>query len=231
MGRAERRRRMRQVRRGIGTVLMRSLGPPVIGALAKSWKLEELGRERFEAALARPGMIVTLWHGRMVLAMPAGARANLSVLVSPSGDGQLVLPLLARFGYGHVLGSSNKNPARAVRELVERLDGGGRIVITPDGPRGPRHATNPGPAWLARATGHPILPVGCAAEPAWRLKSWDRFTLPRFRARVVVSYGPLLEVAPDADDAELARATEEMRARMLAAEEAAFAHLGVARDW
>jgi lysophospholipid acyltransferase (LPLAT)-like uncharacterized protein len=167
----------------------------------------------------------------MVPAMPARAHSGLSVLVSPSEDGRLVLPMLVKFGYSWVLGSSNKNPARAVREMLERLQAGGRIVITPDGPRGPHHSVNLGPAWMARETGFPILPVGIACDPAWHLKSWDAFTIPKWGARVVVHYARPIEVSSQADDAELESATQEMRRRMLAAEEQAFAKLGVPRDW
>jgi lysophospholipid acyltransferase (LPLAT)-like uncharacterized protein len=231
MGRAERRRRMRIVRRKLGSLVLPRVAPPVLGFLARSWRYETFGRENWDSAYARPGMLVTVWHGRMVLAMPVGAGKGLSVLVSPSDDGKLLLPLLARFGYEWVSGSSNKNPTRAVREMQERLRTGGRIVITPDGPRGPRHGTNPGTAWLARATGFPILPVGFATDDAWRLKSWDRFTIAKRRARVVVSYAAPIEVKGDASDAELAAVSEEMKRRMVAAEEAAFRHLGVATDW
>jgi len=231
MGRSERRRRMRIVRRRLGAFVLPRVAPPILKTLARSWRFETFGREHWDEAYARPGMLATIWHGRMVLGMPAQAERGLCVLVSPSDDGQLVLPLLERFGYAWVLGSSNKNPARAVREMIERLRSGTRIVITPDGPRGPRHNANPGPAWIARATGFPILPVGLAADRAWHLKSWDRFTIPKWRARVVVSYAEPIQVQSDASDDELARVTAEMKQRMVTAEQDAFRHLGVAPDW
>jgi lysophospholipid acyltransferase (LPLAT)-like uncharacterized protein len=231
MGRAERRRQWRIVRRKFGAFMLPRVAPPALRSLARSWKLEVLGRENWDAAFARRGMLATIWHGRMVLGMPAQAKSRMSVLVSPSDDGKLVLPLLERFGYSWVLGSSNKNPARAVREMIERLETGGRIVITPDGPRGPRHSTNPGPAWMARETGFPILPVGLVTDRAWRLKSWDAFTIPKWGARVIVNYAEPIEVGPDAGDDELEGATTRMRERMLAAEEEGFRILGVPRDW
>lgn len=231
MGRAERRRLVRRVRRKLGAVLLRLFAPTLLRVLARSWKIEIVGREHWDAAYSRPGMLATLWHGRMVLAIPAGAGKGLSVLVSPSADGQLVPPLLRRFGYSWVLGSSNKNPARAVREMLERLKAGGRIVITPDGPRGPRHSVNPGPAWMARETGFPLLPVGLVADRAWHLASWDHFTIPKWGARIVVNYAEPIEVDAEADDAELAHATSEMGRRMRAAEEEGFQRLGVAPDW
>jgi hypothetical protein len=231
MGRAERRRRMRIVRRKLAALVLTRIAPLLLKPLARSWRMEVFGGEHWAAASARPGLLATLWHGRMLLGMPAQAGRGLCVLVSPSDDGKLLLPLLERFGYSWVLGSSNKNPARAVRELVERLNAGARIVITPDGPRGPRHTANPGPAWIARATGFPIVPVGLASDRAWHLSSWDRFTIPKWRARVVVSYAEPLQVPESAGDDELALVTQEMKRRMVAAEEDAFRHLGVAPDW
>ena len=167
----------------------------------------------------------------MILPLTLHANRGYHVLVSPSDDGNLVKPLLQRFGYGVIRGSSNKNPARAIREMVDRLRVGGRVVVTPDGPRGPRHSTNPGTAWMAKATGFPILPCGIATDRAWRLNSWDDFTIPKPRARVVVVYGELLWVPADANDEAIDAATDEMARRMRAAEVRGFEHLGVEPDW
>ena len=219
------------MRRKVGAWLLPVLGPPLLREVSKSWKVEVLGQEHFDHAFAQPGMLATLWHGRMIVPITAQAGKKICVLVSPSADGKLVPPILECFGYRWVLGSSNKNPARAVREMLERLQAGGRIVITPDGPRGPRHSVNPGPAWMARETGFPLLPCGAVTDRAWRFATWDRFTVPKWRARVVVVYGEPLYVEPEAGDAVIERATQDMRARMIAAEEAGFRHLGQEPDW
>jgi lysophospholipid acyltransferase (LPLAT)-like uncharacterized protein len=231
MTRANRRRRIRRLRRRLAAALLPHVAPPLLRFLSRSWKVEIVGQDHWDEAWAAPGMLATLWHGRMVVPITAQAGKGLNVLVSPSADGKLVPPILERFGYRWVHGSTNKNPAKAVREMLERLKAGGRIVITPDGPRGPRHSTNPGPAWMARETGFPILPVGAATDSAWRLSSWDRFTIPKRGARVVVVYAEPLYVPPDAGDAVIDRATEEMRRRMIAAEEEGFRRLGCAVDW
>lgn len=231
MGSAERRRFIRRTRRKLGAFLLPRLAPPILRLLSRSWKLTELGREHWDAAYAAPGMLITLWHGRMVVPLTAHGGKKVCVLVSPSGDGQLVPPILKQFDYQWVWGSSNKNPARAVREMLDRLKAGGRIVITPDGPRGPHHHVNPGPAWMARETGFPLLAVGCAVDRAWHLSSWDHFTIPKWGARVVVSYAEPIHVPPEAGDDVIASATEELRVRMLAAEEQGFRHLGIPRDW
>src|SRR5262245_1741686 len=116
MSRADRRRRMRRLRRSIGSFLLPRVAPALLRTLSKSWKIETLGGEHWDEVYAKPGMLATLWHGRMIVPITVQAGKGICVLVSPSGEGQLVLPILARFGYQWVLGSSNKNPARAVRE-------------------------------------------------------------------------------------------------------------------
>jgi len=230
MASARRRKWFRIVRRNIGRAILPVLAPTVLRALTRSWKVERFGVENFERVMDCPGRLALLWHGRMLLPMRAHARSEMRVLVSPSDDGSLVNPVLERFGYGTIRGSSNKNPARAVREMLQYLETGGTIVITPDGPRGPRHSMNPGPAWMARATGFPILPCGCVSDRAWYLKSWDRFTIPKFGARVALVYGDPISVPRETSDEEVRDLSEEIRRRMLAAEEAGLRHLGLERE-
>ena len=229
--RKRRRSRIRHARRKLGALTLPVLAPGTLGFLAKTWKLEELHRDRFETGFDYPGRLITLWHGRMLVGMPRHRGVGYRVLVSPSDDGSLVVPLLERFGYSVIRGSSNKRPERALREMLRSLKQGGTIVVTPDGPRGPRHHVNPGPAWMARATGFPILTVGSACDRAWRLKSWDRFTIPKPRARIVLAYGEPLFVDRQADETALQEASEEMQRRLMAAESEAFGHLGVEQDW
>ena len=204
MTRADRRRWMRVQRRRLAALILPRVAPRLLRVLSGSWKIETLGNEHWDAASARPGMLATLWHGRMILPIPVQAGRGICVLVSPSGDGELVLPILERFGYQWVLGSSNKNPARAVRELLDRLRSGGCIVITPDGPRGPMHSIGPGVAFLSRVTGRPVLPVGFACDRSWHLHTWDRYTIPKPRAHVVACYRPPVLVPKEATTTEAA---------------------------
>lgn len=229
--RKKRRSRVRHARRKLGAVTLPVLAPGLLGSLARSWRLEELHRERFDVGFESSGRLITLWHGRMLMGMTKHRGVGHRVLVSPSDDGSLVVPLLRRFGYGVIRGSSNKRPERALREMLRGLKEGGSIVITPDGPRGPHHHVNPGPAWMASVTGFPILIVGAACNRAWRLNSWDHFTIPKPRARVVLSYGEPLWVPRGADDAALREASDVLQQRLIAAEEAAFRHLRVEQDW
>ncbi len=225
------RRWVRRSRRKVASVLLPLFGPSLLRYLSGTWKMEVLGQEHFDEAFEADGRLATLWNGRMLLPLPTYHGRGIQVLVSPSADGSLVPGVLKRFGYSAIRGSSNKNPARALREMRSELLRGGTIVITPDGPRGPRHRVNPGPAWMSKETGYPILPVGCACTKAWRLNSWDHFTIPKPGAGVAIAYGQPIWVPKDADDEVIARETERMRVSMMDAEKRAFEHLGTEPDW
>ena len=62
-----------------------------------------------------------------------------------------------------------------------------------------------GPLAAARLTGLPLLPVAAGADRAWWFGSWDRFLVPKPFARIVLLYGTLRTVPPDAGAEELAQ--------------------------
>lgn len=226
------RRRYKQARRELGMLALKTFAPSLLRMLARSWRVEIQGEEHRHAIAHQAGYIVWMWHGRMLIGLSLFSdRGGVRVLVSPSRDGDLAQELLLASGFKTLRGSSSRGGANAVREMLGHLEQGEGLVITPDGPRGPRHSTKPGLAWMARTSGFPILPLGMVADRAWHAASWDRFTIPKPRARVVARFGPALAVPPDASDEQLALLTSELRRTTIELEREAFAHLGVAVDW
>jgi lysophospholipid acyltransferase (LPLAT)-like uncharacterized protein len=79
--------------------------------------------------------------------------------------------------------------AAALLELSNVLNSGHDVLITPDGPRGPAYELGPGIIFLAQKTGAPIVPITMEYSSCWRVKSWDRFIIPRPFAKVRVIIG------------------------------------------
>ena len=75
----------------------------------------------------------------------------------------------------------------------------------------------------------PVSP-GVATNKAWRLKSWDRMTIPKPFARVRVHYGEPITVGEQLSDEALEELSETLRARMIQAERDAFAAIEVPDD-
>ncbi len=225
-------RRWRMFRRRLGTSLVGWCAPLLLRLLACTWRVQRHGQAGRETLNTAGPWIVALWHGRMLVPMPLSEHRGrkIGILVSPSDDGALVQKALARFGYTVIRGSSSRSGARAMREMATALQNGRPVVVTPDGPRGPRHAMNVGVAWLARETQAPILSCAIAVDRAWRLRSWDRFTIPKPFARIFIRYGDPVRVAADADELALEQVASAIQQQLLTAERAGFAQLGAVDD-
>ncbi len=229
---APRLQRWRRFRRRIGSSLLELLAPMLVRILALTWRVQRKGERGRELLASDRPWIVAMWHGRMLCLMPMRLHKGrgIHVLVSPSDDGGLATQALRGFGFRSIRGSLSRGGAEALRTMHELVRDGGQLVVTPDGPRGPRHAMNTGAAWLARAANVPLLPVGVACDRAWRLRSWDRFTIPKPFARLVVVYGDPIDVASAIGDTDLERIAADLRERILAQERAGFAQLGITDD-
>ncbi len=94
-----------------------------------------------------------------------------------------------------------------------------------DGPRGPARVVQPGVAFLAGATGHPILPYHIESNRHWTLRSWDRTQIPKPFSTVVLVIGAPIKVS-GTDDPTLQRGLAQVGESLHSLEERA---LGILR--
>jgi lysophospholipid acyltransferase (LPLAT)-like uncharacterized protein len=163
----------------------------------------------------RAPVIYAIWHGR-ILMIPClyGRSHTIHVMASRSRDGELVARFVRRFGFETVRGSTTRGGSEALRRLARLLRRGLEVAVIPDGPLGPGEVVQPGIIALARLSGAPIVPVAFSAYPAWRLRSWDAFLIPKPFGRGVVCFGPPLTVPPDADRARQEALRKELEAAL-----------------
>ena len=150
--------------------------------------------------------IGALWHNRLLI-FPLVLRRFFSnrdgaALISASRDGDLLSDAIHRFDYDVVRGSSSKLGATGLLQLSEVLAGGRDVVITPDGPRGPAYELGPGIIFLAQKTGADVLPMNMEYSSCWRVKSWDRFIIPKPFSRVRVIIGQPEQIRSTSTDEE-----------------------------
>lgn len=158
--------------------------------------------------------ILVFWHNR-IPAIAIGflrhyparhpSRKGVSVLTSPSKDGDILSGVMAHLGMGSVRGSSSRRGSTAIRELTALLDSGVDLAITPDGPRGPKYSLGPGAVFLAQKTGIPIMALHARYHRAIRLKTWDSFAIPLPFSRIDITIDPFLTIDPEATDLETER--------------------------
>jgi lysophospholipid acyltransferase (LPLAT)-like uncharacterized protein len=156
-------------------------------------------------------MVLCAWHNTILYFTYILAPLKLTVMASRSQDGDDIVWIASRFGWRAARGSDSTGGSQALREMLQLLTDGSPVVITPDGPRGPRYEIKPGVIALARHKKLPIVPIVYSAPARWEFRSWDRMKLPKPFSRTVIWVGDPIDVTQGDAAAAHARVQETMR--------------------
>ena len=157
------------------------LAAGLIRLLGATWRMRDVQAPGIPAGHTLPGPTVfAFWHESLLACAYRFRGLGIAILISHSFDGELIARTVERLGFVPVRGSSTRGAATGLRGMANAYAAGHICAFTADGPRGPRRLAKPGVVQVARLVSSPWL--GCFhAEPgaAWRLRSWDRFAIPR----------------------------------------------------
>lgn len=179
----------------------------------------------------RGSKIYVFWHEGILLPLHLRGHSNISMLLSRHWDANVLERVARMMGFGTVRGSSFHGGSTALRELASRARSG-NLTITPDGPRGPRRRLAPGCVFLAGTLGIPIVAMGLGYDRPWRMKTWDRFAVPRpwSHARAVVSRAIHVPAGLDRDGIEWHRKGIERLLVRLSDDAEEWARSGLVRE-
>jgi lysophospholipid acyltransferase (LPLAT)-like uncharacterized protein len=185
------------------------------------WRVE--GIEHMRKIWDAPqGWVAATWHSRILLMPMVQIRYRpkwpkpphpAALMVSPSKDGEFTRRAGIWLGLFIIRGSSsgrkdkNKRGVSAARESMEVMKKGGCIVMTIDGPKGPREVVGIGTIKLAQQMNAPIIIYGLSAN-ARRLDTWDRLLWPNPFARGACVILPPIPTSKDMDSEELRQRVE-----------------------
>jgi lysophospholipid acyltransferase (LPLAT)-like uncharacterized protein len=148
-----------------------------------------------------------VWHDSIMVPIFAGRHAASAALVSRHQDGSYIAGILRRVGISSVRGSTQHGGASAFRQMMTAAKDR-HIVITPDGPRGPRRQMQSGIVSLASHTGRSIVPTAYACIRSWKIKgSWTHLTMPKPFTKIFLMAGEPIKVPPGLSREEVARYT------------------------
>ncbi len=161
------------------------------------------------------GFIACIWHSRFLMANAGWTKMSQKphFLISKSRDGDLVATIAKFFGINVIRGSrrakykdKDKRGAGALREMIDVINNGDCVVMTPDGPRGPRMRMGEGPIRLAKLSGAPIGAYALSVSNNKVFGSWDRFMFPLPFGRGKMIFAGPVYVAKDANSADIEEA-------------------------
>lgn len=184
-------------------------------ALFATCRVEIRGQEILDRLAAENRLALGgFWHETIGLMACIHRNRGYCTLTSISFDGELAARFARRFGFIAVRGSSSRGGVAALSQLERQVREGPGVAYTLDGPKGPRRDAKAGVGYIAGRTGMPIVPGAAAVDRAWRLRSWDRFIIPKPGARILMRYGEPIP-APETVDAAAARRTAAIVTREL----------------
>ena len=168
---------------------------PLIAALCWTYRWRIEGAAHYDAVTSSGQQpILALWHGRILPGLHYFRNRGVVVITSQNFDGEWIARILHKFGFGTARGSTSRGGARALVQLRRDLLAGKPAAFTVDGPRGPARVVQPGVAFLAGATGYPILPYHIESNRHWTLRSWDRTQIPKPFSTVALVIGAPITV-------------------------------------
>ena len=183
--------------------LLVPVGAFLLRAIALTWRFRVRNGEVITdlRAKAQP-FIFAFWHGQLLPLLWHHRNEGVYVVISSHRDGEIVARAAEYLRYNTIRGSSSRGAARALLGIVRELEDGHEVAVTPDGPRGPARKFASGALVASQRTGAPIIGIGVSAKRAWRLKSWDRFMIPKPFTRIDVVYAVASVSASSAREVE-----------------------------
>ena len=183
--------------------------------LGKTGRIRVKNRSYWDAAIASPhGVLVIVWHGRMLLPIYIHRNLGITAMVSQHADGEMIARSVHRLGYRTVRGSSTRGGSLAFRQMLARLNKAETCALMPDGPRGPAREIKPGSLLLAQLSGCYLLPMSFAASRPIRMKSWDRFMLWWPFSKLLLIYGRPIRIPRKSSADDLHRWREKITKAM-----------------
>lgn len=184
------------------------LGKACLNLILRTCRIEIIGLDRFIHFAKQNKCVVMIWHNRLAI-MPEIAQRFIShfkyrAVISNSRDGELLDILVNSYKGLKTLRVPHNSRHQALGKIVDSIKNTNEIlVITPDGPRGPRYEVKPGIAFAAHKSQAYVIPLSWSTSHYWQLKTWDKLIFPRPFSRIVIQLGePIPPSAEIKDDFE-----------------------------
>ena len=170
--------------------------------LLKTCRVRIHGLETFVKTAEKSPCMLMLWHNRFgigpVIVNSHAAQFSYTAFMSKSRDGDPLALVAESYKTGRALRVPHNGRHLALSQMIDALKIRREImIITPDGPRGPRFIVKPGVAMAAKEAGAHIFPFSWNATRFWQLNTWDHMTIPKPFSTIDVVFGDPVQISKD----------------------------------
>ncbi len=211
---------LKELKRKIFSHFIAYFGKYTLRLILSTCKIEVIGFNTFKQTVSTNKSILMLWHNRLSIVSEIlfrlDSRTTFTAFISKSRDGDPLAVLANSYKTGKAIRVPHDKKHQALKTVIDTLSKSNEVVIiTPDGPRGPRYEVKPGIAVAANETNAAIIPFTWISSKFWQLNSWDRLMFPKPFSKILVTFGEPLSVAGKALEDDL----NDLKANLLNIEE------------
>ena len=170
---------MKDFLRGTGQIII----PPLVYLFMRFLWYTTFKKFHYITPIGDEQHVCVCWHGELLMSPQAYRKIHkkhpASAIISAHFDGSLIASTLNMLKIRPLRGSTKKGARQVLLQAFKSIKSGEEVLITPDGPRGPRHSMSDGAIGIALKSKLPIFVMNYKADHYWQLKSWDRFVIPK----------------------------------------------------
>jgi len=132
--------------------------------------------------------IAACWHSELLMApqiyFKFRSTTKTSAIIGHNFNGDLIKKLLSFFNILTIRGSNHQGATSVILASLRLLKNDTSILITPDGPHGPRYHMYNGVVALAIKSRVPVVTLNYVPQHYWQCKGWDQFIIPKPFSRI-----------------------------------------------
>jgi len=170
---------MKNILRQVGQVVI----PPLVYLLMRIIWYTSFKKFHFISPVGDEQHVCVCWHNELLMS-PQAYRVvhktnRASAIISSHSDGSILANVLGYLNIRPLRGSSKKGAREVLLKAFKSIKSGEEVLITPDGPRGPVYSMGDGAIGIALKSKLPIFIMNYKVDRYWRVKSWDKFIIPK----------------------------------------------------
>ncbi len=169
-------------------------GKYLLRAILATCRFQVKGLDHFHTLSKTRKCILMLWHNRLAPTSEILHRLSptkiYAAFISKSRDGDPLAILANSYKTGKAIRVPHNARHQALKIVINSLkESSDIIVMTPDGPRGPRYIAKPGIVAAAQIASAHVVPFTWTATRFWQLKTWDKMILPKPFSKILINFG------------------------------------------
>ena len=152
----------------------------------RNFRNEKESLNQLNLDLIKDGPIIfACFHQRLLLIIFLLKKFNLTYMVSPSKDGDILARVINRLGGNTIRATNDKESVKGSLKLLKAIKSKKSICHLVDGPLGPPFILKEGLLKIAKISERPVVIFSISISKYWQVNSWDWLIIPKPFSKII----------------------------------------------